>query len=59
MLPLDEVPITSLSDLGIVLTQNPMDVAVVDGKLRFYWIPDQHNSTMYVYEAEPESPYEY
>lgn len=59
MLPLDEVPITGLSALGVVLTENPMDVAVVDGKLRFYWMPDQHNSTVYVYEAEPGSPYEY
>lgn len=58
MLPL-EVPITGLSALGVVLTQNPMDVAVVDGKLRFYWLPDQHNSTVYIYEAEPESPYEF
>jgi hypothetical protein len=59
MLPLDEVPITALSALGVVLTQNPMDITVVDGKLRFYWMPDQHNSTIYVYEAEPGSPYEY
>lgn len=59
MLPLDEVPITGLSAQGVVLTENPMDVAVVDGKLRFYWMPDQHNSTVYVYEAEPGSPYEY
>ncbi|KAF2094167.1 hypothetical protein NA57DRAFT_60802 [Rhizodiscina lignyota] len=59
MVPLDEVPITGLSALGVVLTENPMDVEVVDGKLRFYWLPDQHNSTMYVYEAEPMSPYEF
>jgi hypothetical protein len=59
MLPLSEVPITGLSALGVVLTQNPMDITVVDGKLRFYWMPDQHNSTIYVYEAQPVSPYEY
>jgi hypothetical protein len=59
MMPLDEVPITGLSALGVVLTENPMDVAIIDGKLRFYWLPDQHNSTLYVYEAEPASPYEY
>lgn len=52
MVPLAEVPITALSDLGTVLTQNPMDVSVVDGKLRFYLVPDQHVSTVYVYEAE-------
>lgn len=59
MVPLNEVPITGLSARGIVLTQNPMDVTVVDGKLRFYWMPDQHNSTVYVYEAEPNSPYQF
>jgi hypothetical protein len=59
MIPLDEVPITGLSALGVVLTQNPMDVTIVDGKLRFYWMPDQHNSTVYIYEAIPGSPIEF
>jgi hypothetical protein len=57
MQPLAEVPVTGLSAQGVVLTQNPMDVVFVGGKLRFYWLPDQHNSTIYVYEAEPRSPY--
>jgi len=47
------------SMLGVPITQNPVDVAMVDGKLRLYWLPDQHNSTLYVYEAQPQSPYEY
>lgn len=51
MLPLWEVPIELLSDLGTPMTQNPIDAAVVDGKLRIYAAPDQHNSTLYVYEA--------
>lgn len=51
MLPLWEVPITLTSDLGVSLTENPIDIAVVDGKLRIYCLPDQHNSTLYVYEA--------
>lgn len=59
MVPLDEVPITGVSASGVVLTENPMDVTVVDGRLRFYWMPDQHNSTVYVYEAEPNSPYQF
>ncbi|KAJ5708912.1 hypothetical protein N7493_010246 [Penicillium malachiteum] len=42
MLPLWEVPITLTSDLGVSMTENPIDIAVVD---------DQHNSTLYVYEA--------
>ncbi|KAJ5913103.1 hypothetical protein N7504_001986 [Penicillium tannophilum] len=51
MLPLWEVPISLTSDLGTSMTQNPIDIAVVDGKLRIYCLPDQHNSTLYVYEA--------
>ncbi|KAJ5609387.1 hypothetical protein N7528_009954 [Penicillium herquei] len=51
MLPLWEVPITLTSDLGVSMTENPIDIAVVDGKLRIYCLPDQHNSTLYVYEA--------
>jgi hypothetical protein len=51
MLPLWEVPIAMASDLGVSVTQNPIDIAVVDGKLRIYCLPDQHNSTLYVYEA--------
>lgn len=59
LLPLAEVPITMVSDLGVAITENPVDIAVVDGKLRLYWLPDQHNSTLYVYEAQPNSPREY
>lgn len=51
MLPVWEVPISLTSDLGTPLTQNPVDVAVVDGKLRVYCLPDQHVSTLYVIEA--------
>lgn len=50
--PLWEIPIGLVSDLGTSMTENPVDVAVVDGNLRVYFIPDQHNSTLYVYEPE-------
>lgn len=59
MVPIAEIPITTRSALGTPLTQNPFDIAVVDGKLRVYFLPDQFDSTLYVYEAEPNSPYEY
>ena len=49
--PIWEVPISMTSELGTPVTQNPIDIAVVDGKLRIYCLPDQHNSTLYVYEA--------
>lgn len=52
MMPLAEVPIRLESALGVRLTQNPVDASISDGKLRFYWMPDQHNSTLYVYEAQ-------
>ena len=59
MIPIMEVPLTMASDLGAPITQNPFDVAVVDEKLRVYFLPDQHNSTVYVYEAEPQSLFQY
>ncbi|KAF4125461.1 hypothetical protein GMORB2_4301 [Geosmithia morbida] len=59
MQPLVEVPITLESELGVRLTMNPVDVSVEDGKLRLYWLPDQHNSTLYIYEAQPDSPFEF
>ncbi|RFU78068.1 hypothetical protein TARUN_4129 [Trichoderma arundinaceum] len=58
MRPLAEVPIMLESAHGVRMTQNPMDVSVESGRLRFHWLPDQRNSTMYVYEAEPDSPFE-
>ena len=59
MVPYSEVPLTMVSALGTPVTQNPFDVAIVNGKLRLYFLPDQHNSTLYVYEAVQNSPYEY
>ncbi|KAK5196627.1 hypothetical protein LTR99_005415 [Exophiala xenobiotica] len=59
MVPYSEVPLTMVSDLGTPITQNPFDVALVNGKMRLYFLPDQRNSTLYVYEAEQNSPYQY
>lgn len=52
MLPLWEIPLALTSDRGVSLTENPVDAAVVDGRLRLYFLPDQRKSTLYVYEAE-------
>lgn len=52
MQPVAEVPVALRSEAGVRMTQNPVDVSVHDGRLRFYWVPDQHNSTLYIYEAE-------
>ena len=51
MVPLHEVPVTLVSDLGAAMTKNPMDVAVMDGKMRLFFLPDERNSTLYVYEV--------
>lgn len=51
MIPLYELPLTMVSDLGTLVTKNPMDVAIVDGKMRLFFLPDERNSTLYVYEA--------
>ncbi|KAH6845478.1 hypothetical protein B0I37DRAFT_186065 [Chaetomium sp. MPI-CAGE-AT-0009] len=54
MVPLYEVPLTMVSDHGVLVTKNPMDVAIVGGKLRLFFLPDERNSTLYVYE--PAAP---
>ncbi|KAK5678802.1 hypothetical protein LTS10_008457 [Elasticomyces elasticus] len=59
MFALAEVPVQMTSFTGYPVTQNPVEVAVVDGKLRLYFMPDQHNSTLFVYEAEPGSPFQF
>ncbi|KAK6855438.1 hypothetical protein PG995_008970 [Apiospora arundinis] len=51
MMPLAEVPITLTTELGAPMTKNPMDVALVGGRLRFFFLPNERNSTLYVYEA--------
>ncbi|KAK4149059.1 hypothetical protein C8A00DRAFT_38350 [Chaetomidium leptoderma] len=51
MVPLFEVPLTMMSDRGVLVTKNPMDVALVNGKMRLFFLPDERNSTLYVYEA--------
>jgi len=51
MVPLYEVPLTLKGKTGAVISQNPFDVDVVDGRIRFWFMPEQHNSTMYIYEA--------
>ncbi|EXJ78238.1 hypothetical protein A1O3_09399 [Capronia epimyces CBS 606.96] len=59
MVPLSELPLPMVSDLGMPITVNPFDVALVNGTMRLYFLPDQHNSTLYVYEPVQDSPYEY
>ena len=37
---------------GNVMTRNPIDVEVVDGRLRVYLAPDDDATTVFTYEAE-------
>ena len=50
--PVWEVPITMLSPAGNVVTRNPIDVDVVNGKLRLYLAPDDDTTTVLTYEAQ-------
>jgi hypothetical protein len=50
--PVWEVPVTLLSPAGNVVTRNPVDVDVVDGKLRLYLAPDDDATTVLTYEAQ-------
>jgi len=50
--PVWEVPITTLSPAGNVITRNPIDVDIVGGKLRMYLAPDDNATTVLTYEAE-------
>jgi hypothetical protein len=61
MIPLYEVPLTMLSSKGTPMTQNPFDVAwnAANETMRVYFLPDQHNSTLYIYEPLRNSPYQY
>jgi hypothetical protein len=51
MVPLNELPLTMVSDQGNLITKNPVDVAIVNGKMRLFFLPDDFNSTLYAYEA--------
>lgn len=50
--PVWEVPVTTLTPAGNVITRNPIDVAVVDHTLRLYLAPDDESTTVYTYEAQ-------
>ena len=41
-----------LSPAGNVVTRNPIDVDVVDDKLRLYLAPDDDATTVFTYEAQ-------
>ncbi|KAL0938087.1 uncharacterized protein CTRU02_207818 [Colletotrichum truncatum] len=52
MVPVWEVPFMERTAEGkrVLMTKNPMDVALVGGKLRLFFLPEEGTSTLYVYE---------
>nr|OQO31154.1 hypothetical protein B0A51_01885 [Rachicladosporium sp. CCFEE 5018] len=59
MVPVAEAPITLRTDAGVPLTVNPVEVSVVNGKLRMYWLPGIGETVLRVFEADPRSPFEF
>jgi hypothetical protein len=47
---IDSLPLRHRSDRGHLLTRNPMTVEKTQGGLRFYFIPEDHPSTLYIYD---------
>jgi hypothetical protein len=52
MIPVVQLPIPMVTKDGTAMAKNPFDVALVDGKMRFYFLPEEEHSTLYVFEAE-------
>jgi len=48
------VPVLLWTDGGESMTRNPVLVETVPGGLRASFMPDDDNSTLYVYEAKVE-----
>ena len=49
--PVWQVPIELWSPSGLPMTQNPFFLEAVDAGLRAYFMPDDDDSTLFVYEA--------
>jgi len=48
---LHQVPVPLYSDTMRPMTQNPFSVELHHDHLRFYFVPDDHESTLYIYDA--------
>ena len=47
-----EVPVMAYQGEGTVITHNPMDVKLRDGKLTFYFAPEDNQTSIYIYQAQ-------
>ncbi|KAJ0330987.1 hypothetical protein COL922a_012140, partial [Colletotrichum nupharicola] len=53
MVPLWEVPFMERTEAqGVLMTKNPMDVALVNSRVRLYFAPEEGESVSYVYELQ-------
>ena len=49
--PLHQVPVAVWSDKGLVMTQNPFFAESREGGLRFYFVPEDDQSRLFVYDV--------
>ena len=52
-LPIYQLPVTQWTESGLVMTQNPFFAETRGEGLRFYFMPEDDNSTIYVYDVTP------
>ena len=46
-----QVPVTSWIKPDLVMSSNPFSCEIHDNRMRFYFIPEDDNSTLYVFDA--------
>lgn len=49
-----QFPVNEWAKPGTVMTNNPCFAEIVNGKLRFYFVPEDDQSTLYTYELKEE-----
>jgi hypothetical protein len=50
-LPRHQVPVLTWTDTGVVMTQNPFAVEPSEAGLRFYFVPEDDKSRLFVYDV--------
>ncbi len=54
-LPVYQLPVTQWTESGLVMTQNPFFAELRGEGLRFYFMPEDDSSTVYVYDVTPSA----
>ena len=49
--PVHQIPVMIFADSGRPMTQNPFFYEIFEDHLRFYFVPDDDESTLYIYDA--------